>query len=150
MKTSTGNISVKNLDKSIDNKALHDTFSLFGNIVSCKVASDNDGNSKGHGFVHYETDDAARMAIEKVNGMQIGEKTMDVTLYAKPDTRGGKDGFTNWYAKNMPSGFDETLKEMFGPFGAIASSCVMQDKQDRPFAFINYERQAQRRPQWLP
>jgi len=27
----------KNPDKSIDNKAIHDTFSTFGNILSCKV-----------------------------------------------------------------------------------------------------------------
>merc|ERR1719409_1262994 len=44
-KSSVGNVFVKNLDKNIDNKALYDTFSLFGNILSCKVASDPDGKS---------------------------------------------------------------------------------------------------------
>ena len=59
-------VPVQNLDKDIDNKALHDTFSAFGNILSCKVALDPMGQSKGYGFVHYESDEAANMAIEKV------------------------------------------------------------------------------------
>jgi polyadenylate-binding protein len=43
------------LDELIDNKALHDTFAAFGNVLSCKVATDEHDQSKGYGFVHYET-----------------------------------------------------------------------------------------------
>mmetsp|Transcript_121793 Transcript_121793/g.350076 ORF Transcript_121793/g.350076 Transcript_121793/m.350076 type:complete len:542 (+) Transcript_121793:178-1803(+) len=140
-KSGVGNIFVKNLDRSIDNKALYDTFSLFGNILSCKVAADAAGKSRGYGFVHYETEEAAKQAIERVNGMQIGDKTVQVVAFLGRSERAPATEFTNIYAKNLPEGFDdEKLKEMFGGFGDITSSCILEDKLGRKFCFVNYEK----------
>jgi polyadenylate-binding protein len=141
-KSGVGNIYVKNLDRSIDNKALYDTFSLFGNILSCKVAADREGKSQGYGFVHYETQEAANQAIERVNGMQIGEKTVHVSTFKKTDEREPATitNFTNLYIKNIPDDWDEDkLKEAFGKFGTITSSVLLSDPQERKFAFVNFE-----------
>lgn len=35
---------------------------------------DDDGNSKGYGFIHFETDESAQVAISKVNGMLLDDK----------------------------------------------------------------------------
>eukprot|EP00955_Chlamydomonas_euryale_P069084 360328-Chlamydomonas_euryale.AAC.9 len=90
----------RNLDKSIDNKALHDTFSAFGKILSCKVATDASGASRGFGFVHFEADEAATLAIEKVNGMMIEDKIVFVGHFQKRGDRPStKEVFSNVYVK---------------------------------------------------
>lgn len=140
-KTGNGNVFVKNLDKNVDNKALYDTFSLFGNILSCKVATEPDGKSRGYGFVHYETAEAAKQAIEKVNGMQIGEKTVYVGEFIPRDGRAPTEitNFTNLYIKNFPEDWEEEkIVEEFKKFGEITSSQFNKDKKGRLFAFINY------------
>merc|ERR1719191_1039746 len=127
--------------KNIDNKALHDTFSLFGNILSCKVACDPDGKSRGYGFVHYETEEAAKQAIERVNGMQIGESTVFVDFLKKRESKpeAGKDApYTNLYLKHFPDSYDEEkIKELFKEYGEITSLALMSDAKGRKFAFVD-------------
>lgn len=144
-KSGQGNIFIKNLDKSIDNKALYDTFSAFGNILSCKVVTDGKGNSKGYGFVHYETSEAADSAIAKVNGKMLNGKIVYVGRFiARKERTPGSDPekFTNIYIKNLGEAYtEEDLKRDFGAFGTVQSAVLMKDPRDigRQFAFVNFE-----------
>merc|ERR1719278_2215925 len=133
-RSGVGNVFIKNLDKSIDNKAMYDTFSAFGNILSCKVAQDADGDSKGYGFVHFETEEAAMNAIQKVNGMLLNEKKVFVGRFVPRKEREKGLGekakkFTNVYIKNFGEDLgDEKLKEVFSKFGKITSYKVVKDR----------------------
>lgn len=75
-KTNSGNIFVKNLDQSVTQKALYDTFCQFGSILSSKLATDESGNSRGYGFVHFETEEAAENAIQNMNGVTLYDKEL--------------------------------------------------------------------------
>ena len=65
-------------ERTYHQQALHDTFAAFGNVLSCKVATDEQGRSRGYGYVHYETAEAADTAIKAVNGMLLNDKKVYV------------------------------------------------------------------------
>ncbi|GJC81378.1 polyadenylate-binding protein, cytoplasmic and nuclear [Colletotrichum liriopes] len=145
-KTGQGNVFIKNLDVAIDNKALHDTFAAFGNILSCKVAQDENGNSKGYGFVHYETDEAASQAIKHVNGMLLNEKKVYVGHHIPKKDRQSKfeemkANFTNIYVKNIANEVtDDEFRDLFTAFGDVTSSSLARDQEgkSRGFGFVNF------------
>ncbi|CAK6447909.1 unnamed protein product, partial [Pipistrellus nathusii] len=146
-KSGVGNIFIKNLEESIDNKALYDTFSIFGNILSCKVVCDDHG-SRGFGFVHFETREAAQQAISTMNGMLLNNRKVFVSQFKSRQEREAELGvrateFTNVYVKNLKTDIDEQgLEELFSQFGKTLSVKVMRDDsgQSRGFGFVNFEK----------
>ncbi|XP_072028591.1 polyadenylate-binding protein 4-like [Amphiura filiformis] len=146
-RSGVGNVFIKNLDKSIDNKAMYDTFSAFGNILSCKVACDEKG-SKGYGFVHFETEEAAQKAIVKVNGMLLNGKKVYVGRFIPRKDRLMQLGdqqrkFTNVFIKNFGEELDDDkLLKMCEAFGKVTSCKVMTDDRSgkcKGFGFVSFE-----------
>lgn len=145
-RSGVGNVFIKNLDETIDNKTLHDTFTAFGNIMSCKVVTDAAGASLGFGFVHFETQEAADQAIAKVNGMLMNGKKVFVGRHISRKERHSRleelrANFTNVFVKNLlPETGDAELNAMFAPFGAIQSAVVQKDEAgaSKGFGFVNF------------
>lgn len=145
-KSGVGNIFIKNLDKSIDHKALYDTFSDFGNILSCKVALDEKGASKGYGFVHYETQKMADDAIQKVNGCVIGSSNLVVFvgpfISKKERQQQNAANYTNVYVKDLnPNASYAEVDALFSKYGKITSGVIMKNENgiSRGFGFFNFE-----------
>ncbi|KAI0306463.1 hypothetical protein B0F90DRAFT_1864238 [Multifurca ochricompacta] len=146
-KTGQGNIFIKNLDEAIDNKALHDTFAAFGNVLSCKVATDEQGRSRGYGYVHYETAEAAETAIKAVNGMLLNDKKVYVGHHISRKERQSKleemrAQFTNLYVKNIDQDVtQDEFVELFNKYGSVTSAVIQLDDDGRSkgFGFVNFE-----------
>jgi RNA recognition motif-containing protein len=90
---------VGSLPWAIDDQGLEDLFKEFGTVNSAKVIIDRDTNrSKGFGFVEFEDDNAAKAAIDKLNGSDVQGRNIVVNearpLEARPPRRdfGGDRG----------------------------------------------------------
>lgn len=116
--------------------------------MSCKVATDEQGRSRGYGFVHYETSEAAEHAIKNVNGMLLNDKKVYVGLHISRKERQSKldemkAQFTNLYIKNVdPEVTQEEFEQLFTKFGNVTSALISVDEEGRNkgFGFVNYER----------
>lgn len=62
---------IGNLEKEIDDEMLRRHFSKFGTITSPKVMRDEQGVSKGYGFVCFTTPDEASLAVRMMMGKSI-------------------------------------------------------------------------------
>ena len=123
--SNVGNIFIKNLDCSIDSDSLHDTFSMFGNILSCKVVlNQGKGSSKGCGFVHFDKQESADLAIQTVNGKLLKGTKVYVGKFIPKSER-----YTNVYVKNLGEDLDQDkLKAVFGKYGSISSVKVLSNE----------------------
>lgn len=70
----------------MDETTLYNAFINFGNFVQpVKLQRDDAGNSKGFGFVFYDSFEAADQAIENMNGQFLMNKAIKVQYAFKKD-----------------------------------------------------------------
>jgi RNA recognition motif-containing protein len=88
------NIFVSNLSFNVQDQDLREFFAEYGEITSAKVILDrNTGRSRGFGFVEMSDDEAARKAIQELDGATVEGRAIRVSE-AKPreERSGGGNG----------------------------------------------------------
>ncbi|GMF50259.1 unnamed protein product [Phytophthora fragariaefolia] len=87
------NLFIYHLPHDLTDADLATAFAPFGTVISAKVYMDKiTGESKGFGFVSYDSADAADAAIASMNGFQIGTKRLKVQhkrIHQRSDYLGG-------------------------------------------------------------
>lgn len=70
---------VGNLEYTVTGDDLKEAFSQAGTVVDAVVISDKmTGRSRGFGFVEMSTEEEAKAAVEKVNGMDVKGRKINV------------------------------------------------------------------------
>jgi len=81
------NLYIKNLDDAVDDSKLHELFSPYGNIISAKVMKDENGTSKGFGFVCFSSPEEAHRAVNDLNSRMLYTKPLYVALAQRKEVR---------------------------------------------------------------
>lgn len=122
-----GNLFIKNLDKEIEVSQLHDAFANFGEIISCKIPTDENGKSRGYGYVQFRKPEEAEQAMSDLREASINGRPITIEHFQKRQRQNPENTYTNVYIKNLPSSIasNKELYALFAQYGEI-DSCFLQ------------------------
>ena len=151
---------MKNLSQEYNDQKLRQLFEPFGKIISTKVMTDENGKTKGFGFVSFQDSEMAENACKQLNGKQISNgKCLYVSRAQNKSERQQllKQKFqhlrqaidrnnrgVNLYVKYLEDSIDDhRLRQEFSKFGSITSAKVMTDSFNRSkgFGFVCFSTQ---------
>lgn len=114
-------------------------FDEFGTIKSAKLEVFASGESRGFGYIQFETQESAQAAIGKLHGSEQGGNKIDVLNHVKKDEREDVgENYTNLFVQNLPQDFtDAQLHDLFKEFGTIDSASVNLKKNGT--GFVSYK-----------
>lgn len=148
------NLYVKNVDLEVTQEEFTKLFEPFGTITSAVLTVDDEGKSKGFGFVNYESHDQAQAAVDAMNDKEVNGKKLFVGRAQKRNEREeelrrsfeqakmeklAKWQGVNLYVKNIDDDWDDDkLRTEFEPYGTITSSKIMRDDKgiSKGFGFV--------------
>lgn len=151
------NLYVKNIASDVTEDELRDLFGAFGRVSSLLIQRDDHNNSKGFGFVNFESPEDAERAVDQLHDSEYFGKKLFVSRAQKKSEREDelrrqhlheirtekpvqKYQGVNLYVKNLADDVDdELLKREFAKYGHITSAKVMRDEHtgaSKGFGFV--------------
>src|ERR1700710_2360490 len=90
------NIYVSNLSFNVTDEDLQDYFAEYGEVTSAKVIMDKfTGKSRGFAFVEMSDDEAAKKAIQELDGASVDGRTIGVAIAKPREERSSSSGGGN-------------------------------------------------------
>ena len=87
------NIYISNLSFNVTDEDLQDYFTEYGEVSSAKVIMDKlTGRSRGFAFVEMSDDEAAKKAIEELDGATVDGRVIGVSVAKPREDRAGGSG----------------------------------------------------------
>ena len=124
---------IKNIDINMTQKEFYNIFLKYGDIVSGKIEYDENGISKGFGYIYYYTEESAEEAKRELNGKSFFGKNIEIVNLI-PGKKNKNNNIT-LFVLNIPSDMtEEKLNLIFGQFGPVSNISINK----KGFAYVSY------------
>jgi len=120
------NLFIKKISKKLTPRQFYELFLKYGDIKSCKLELDYQGNSRGYGYVTYFSPESTLLSLKELNKQKIeGEEIEIIDIIATSDNKNVV------YIKHLPLEFKEkNIHDFLSSYGDI-SNIKMTIKEGR-------------------
>jgi len=135
---------VGNLPTSMPDMLLYEIFATIAPVSNWKIIKDKaTGKSLGYGFIDYFEHEAAKTALETLNGRKILENEVKVNWahIANGNREDPSTLFTLFVGDLSGDVIDKVLQKAFSSYGEVVDARVMMDPntgRSRGFGFVSF------------
>ncbi|CAM0949392.1 unnamed protein product [Alopecurus aequalis] len=134
-------VFVGGLPRSATEGTLREIFSSCGEIVDLRIMKDQNGISKGFGFVRFAERECAHIAKKQKNGIELQGKRLAVDLSLDQDTLFFGNLCKEWSVEEFEELIHKTFNDVISVDLATASnldSSTSKRRLNRGFAFVRF------------
>lgn len=95
------NIFVKNIGRNVSEKDFEQLFAQFGPVFSSKISYDENGISRGYGYVQFEDKESTDKCLEGKSALVLEGQPLAVVPFSLKGARPELNS-NNLYIKNLP------------------------------------------------
>lgn len=145
-----GNLFVRGIDESIEAPQLHELFSHFGEVISCKIPCLN-GKPRGYAYVQFANPADGDRAMKELADSTINGKAITIEKFVNRISRQPNKAteanistdptFTNVFIKNLPDSISTLLDllRLFQEYGQVVSARIVPEKRSGFARMIDHE-----------
>ena len=134
------NLFIKGISPDVQPRQIYELFAKYGEIISCKICENEDGDLLGYGYINYYNLESAEEAIANLNKKEFFGSELEVVHFQKKNERlQAPLENCSIYIKNIPTKYlnIEELKKLFAKYGTITFGKIFKDS-GRYFAIITF------------
>ena len=134
------NLFIKGISPDVQPRQIYELFAKYGEIISCKICENEDGDLLGYGYINYYNLESAEEAIANLNKKEFFGSVLEVVHFQKKNERlQAPLENCSIYIKNIPTKYlnIEELKKLFAKYGTITFGKIFKDS-GRYFAIITF------------